>query len=365
MRLVISPDSRGYLRRRWVEPATVVVPPLEGWHLVGMEKVSLAGARGRAAARGHPQAPQPVPRPHRRDGHAVPGGMAGAAVRGPHQGQQHPQLLGRAVVGHRDGDHRRLRRPVPGQRRGPGGGGGPHAGRHRPDRRAHRHGGVGVRQRAHRRQQGGDQAGSRHAGPPAGRAERAPGRRRASARGQRRRGGRRWTRAPTSRPRPTDRSSPTLEHPPPEPGRREKIAACREPSPATARPRPATPEAIAAAIAGTDFFWLDLDVHDPGARRRRQGHVHRPVPLPPGGGRGRGALRPTPTHRRLRRLRPHRHLRDGRRRQARGRGALLPHRALHHQRPPRRLPGAGLGAGQDRRPSLGRRGRRPRWRSST
>ncbi len=41
VRLVISPDSRGYLRRRWVEPVTVVVPPFEGWHLVGIEKVSL------------------------------------------------------------------------------------------------------------------------------------------------------------------------------------------------------------------------------------------------------------------------------------------------------------------------------------
>ena len=41
VRLVVSPDRRGYLRRRWVEPATVVVPPLQGWHLVGMEKVSL------------------------------------------------------------------------------------------------------------------------------------------------------------------------------------------------------------------------------------------------------------------------------------------------------------------------------------
>ena len=41
VRLVISPDSRGYLRRRWVEPATVIVPPLESWHLVGMEKMSL------------------------------------------------------------------------------------------------------------------------------------------------------------------------------------------------------------------------------------------------------------------------------------------------------------------------------------
>jgi voltage-gated potassium channel len=41
IRLVVSPDRRGYLRRRWVEPATVVVPPLEGWHVVGIEKMSL------------------------------------------------------------------------------------------------------------------------------------------------------------------------------------------------------------------------------------------------------------------------------------------------------------------------------------
>ncbi len=41
VRLVIAPDRRGYLKRRWVEPATVVVPPLQGWHLVGMEKMSL------------------------------------------------------------------------------------------------------------------------------------------------------------------------------------------------------------------------------------------------------------------------------------------------------------------------------------
>jgi voltage-gated potassium channel len=41
VRLVVTPDRRGYLRRRWVEPATVVVPPLQGWHLVGIEKMSL------------------------------------------------------------------------------------------------------------------------------------------------------------------------------------------------------------------------------------------------------------------------------------------------------------------------------------
>ena len=41
VRLVVTPDRRGYLRRRWVEPATVVVPPLQGWHFVGIEKMGL------------------------------------------------------------------------------------------------------------------------------------------------------------------------------------------------------------------------------------------------------------------------------------------------------------------------------------
>ncbi|HEY2443222.1 MAG TPA: ion channel [Streptosporangiaceae bacterium] len=41
VRLVVSPDRRGYLRRRWAEPATVLVPPLAGWHLIGIEKVCL------------------------------------------------------------------------------------------------------------------------------------------------------------------------------------------------------------------------------------------------------------------------------------------------------------------------------------
>jgi voltage-gated potassium channel len=41
VRLVITPDRRGYLRRRWAEPATVALPPLQGWHVVGMEKMSL------------------------------------------------------------------------------------------------------------------------------------------------------------------------------------------------------------------------------------------------------------------------------------------------------------------------------------
>jgi voltage-gated potassium channel len=41
VRLVVTPDRRGYLKRRWVEPATVVVPPLQGWHLVGIEEMCL------------------------------------------------------------------------------------------------------------------------------------------------------------------------------------------------------------------------------------------------------------------------------------------------------------------------------------
>ncbi|MGH9123124.1 MAG: potassium channel family protein [Acidimicrobiales bacterium] len=41
VRLVISPDRRGYLKRRWVEPATVLVPPFQGWRLVGIEEMCL------------------------------------------------------------------------------------------------------------------------------------------------------------------------------------------------------------------------------------------------------------------------------------------------------------------------------------
>jgi voltage-gated potassium channel len=46
VRLVVTPDRRGYLRRRWVEPATVAVPPLQGWRLVGIEKMSLLVREG-------------------------------------------------------------------------------------------------------------------------------------------------------------------------------------------------------------------------------------------------------------------------------------------------------------------------------
>jgi voltage-gated potassium channel len=41
VRLVVTPDRRGYVRRRWVEPATVVVPPFQGWHFVGIERMGL------------------------------------------------------------------------------------------------------------------------------------------------------------------------------------------------------------------------------------------------------------------------------------------------------------------------------------
>jgi voltage-gated potassium channel len=41
VRLVVCPDRRHYLERRWVEPVTVVVPPFQGWHLVGMERTTL------------------------------------------------------------------------------------------------------------------------------------------------------------------------------------------------------------------------------------------------------------------------------------------------------------------------------------
>jgi len=41
VRLVVTPNRGSYLKRRWIEPATVVVPPLQGWHVVGIEKMCL------------------------------------------------------------------------------------------------------------------------------------------------------------------------------------------------------------------------------------------------------------------------------------------------------------------------------------
>jgi voltage-gated potassium channel len=41
VRLVITPDRRGYLKRRWAEPMTVVAPPFQSWRFVGIEKMCL------------------------------------------------------------------------------------------------------------------------------------------------------------------------------------------------------------------------------------------------------------------------------------------------------------------------------------
>lgn len=46
VRLVVTPDTSSYLKRRWVEPATVVVPPLQSWHIPGIEKTSLVVHEG-------------------------------------------------------------------------------------------------------------------------------------------------------------------------------------------------------------------------------------------------------------------------------------------------------------------------------
>jgi len=41
VRLVVTPDTGGYYKRRWAEPATVAIPPLQAWHFIGIEKVCL------------------------------------------------------------------------------------------------------------------------------------------------------------------------------------------------------------------------------------------------------------------------------------------------------------------------------------
>ncbi|MFZ0667431.1 MAG: ion channel, partial [Acidimicrobiales bacterium] len=46
VRLVVTPDTPGYLRRRWIEPATVFLPPLQGWHVVGIERMTLLVREG-------------------------------------------------------------------------------------------------------------------------------------------------------------------------------------------------------------------------------------------------------------------------------------------------------------------------------
>jgi voltage-gated potassium channel len=41
VRLVVTPNTTGYVKRRWIEPVTVVLPAFQGWHVVGIEKMTL------------------------------------------------------------------------------------------------------------------------------------------------------------------------------------------------------------------------------------------------------------------------------------------------------------------------------------
>jgi voltage-gated potassium channel len=46
VRLLITPNTAGYVKRRWVEPVTVVLPAFQGWHVVGIEKMTLLVREG-------------------------------------------------------------------------------------------------------------------------------------------------------------------------------------------------------------------------------------------------------------------------------------------------------------------------------
>ena len=46
VRLIVTPDTKGYVKRRWIEPVTVAVPALQGWHVVGIERVTLLAHEG-------------------------------------------------------------------------------------------------------------------------------------------------------------------------------------------------------------------------------------------------------------------------------------------------------------------------------
>ena len=116
VRLVITPDRRGYVKRRWVEPATVVIPPFQGWHVVGIEKTSLLVHEGALRL-------QAILRHHSlfrvliaATATLLLGAWLVLLFEEQRQGEQHPQLPRCPVVGDRHRHHRRLRRPVPGHR---------------------------------------------------------------------------------------------------------------------------------------------------------------------------------------------------------------------------------------------------------
>ncbi len=161
VRLVVTPDRRGYLKRRWVEPATVVVPPLQGWHLVGIEKMGLLLHEGTLRV-------ESILKHHSLFRVLIAAAATlflgawlvllfeqnttGTNI------HTYPDALWWAIVtvttvGYGD------RFPI--SAGGPGGGRDPDARRDRAHRRADRHGGLGLHAGAQRRQQGRDQAGPR------------------------------------------------------------------------------------------------------------------------------------------------------------------------------------------------------------
>jgi voltage-gated potassium channel len=52
VRLFVTPDTHGYLKRRWAEPATVLIPVLQGWHVLGIERICIALREGELRVEG-------------------------------------------------------------------------------------------------------------------------------------------------------------------------------------------------------------------------------------------------------------------------------------------------------------------------
>ena len=148
VRLVITPDSRGYLRRRWAEPVTVVVPVFQGWHLIGIEKTSLLLHEGRLRL-------EAILKHHSlfrvliaACATLLTGSWLVLLFEENAKGSNihsYPEALWWAIV---TVDHRWLRGPVPGLGGRQGRGHGPHVDGHRPDRSPDRHGGVGASSRS-------------------------------------------------------------------------------------------------------------------------------------------------------------------------------------------------------------------------